>query len=350
MTRWTGIFVLSAVAGAILGILGAYLLFKVYQKIQERRQVPSTNKESQITIGITKQGSKNMEAVGIGELSSGKDNAPEILLKTHNKPMTSEKQIKPPTVGVTIQPDIVRQSNRSLVEEQKESVEPVLNLSPVISGENISRPDQVYAYPKTRDPQSVAYRAEENSEITIKSQEEGVSEELEIVNQKKKSPVSAPKKPNKTTTLKELKTSPKKKTPSLAEPKQSPVPGVTNTPPTINQQIAQTNVMPKELSKSDVIKELETNLAIAATPWSDKVLPFKTSSWDSGHGKDEKILSDHIQEIMQLYIDIGLANNIAWMATEIGHRSKDLDESYIKLCAKIAERTRDIMSLIDGIV
>jgi hypothetical protein len=38
------------------------------------------------------------------------------------------------------------------------------------------------------------------------------------------------------------------------------------------------------------------------------------------------------------------------MATEIGHRSKDLDESYIKLCAKIAERTRDIMSLIDGIV
>ena len=350
MTIWVGIFVLSAVVGAILGIIGAYLLFKVYQKIQERRQVLSTNKESQMTIGFTKQGSKNMEAVAAGELSSSKDDVLEILLNNHNNPVAAEKQIKPPIVGVAIRPEIVDQNNLSLVEAPAESVEPVLNLSPVISGENSAAPDKAYAYPKPSDPRSADYKAEEISEITIKSQEENVPEELEIVNQKKKSSVSAPKKLNKTSTLKELKTPPKKKTPSLAEAKPSPVPGVTDTPPIINQQISQTNVLPEEASKSDIIKELETNLAIATTPWSDKVLSFKTSSWDSGHGREETILSDHIQEIMQLYIDIGLANNIAWMATEIGHRSKDLDESYIKLCAKIAERISDIMSLINGIV
>jgi hypothetical protein len=48
-----------------------------------------------------------------------------------------------------------------------------------------------------------------------------------------------------------------------------------------------------------------------------------------------------------LYVDVGLANNIVWLATEIGHRSKELDESYIKLCASIAERIQNILSAIN---
>jgi hypothetical protein len=38
-----------------------------------------------------------------------------------------------------------------------------------------------------------------------------------------------------------------------------------------------------------------------------------------------------------------LANNVVWLATEMNHRSKELDESYIKLCAGIAERIQKIM-------
>jgi hypothetical protein len=85
--------------------------------------------------------------------------------------------------------------------------------------------------------------------------------------------------------------------------------------------------------------------AIATTPWSNKVLPFQTSSWDSGHGEGEVLLAPHIHEIIQLYIDIGLANNMVLMATEIGHRSKELDESYMRLCTNTAEGAKKILSL-----
>jgi hypothetical protein len=104
-----------------------------------------------------------------------------------------------------------------------------------------------------------------------------------------------------------------------------------------------------ESPKSDIIKELETNLAIATTPWANKLLSFQTRCWDSKHADGEPLLNSHIQDLMQLYIDVGLANNIVWMATEFGHRSKELDESYAKLCASIAERIKKITSLIDVI-
>ena len=121
--------------------------------------------------------------------------------------------------------------------------------------------------------------------------------------------------------------------------------GLINEPVLINRQISQTEGRQNELSKSDIMKELETNLVIATTPWCNKVLPFQTSSWDSGHGEGEVLLASHIHKIIQLYIDIGLANNIVWMATEIGHRSEELDESYIRLCTNIAERAKKILSL-----
>ena len=69
-----------------------------------------------------------------------------------------------------------------------------------------------------------------------------------------------------------------------------------------------------------------------------KLLPFQTTVWGSNHGEGEPLMITHLYEFIQLYVDIGLANNIVWLATELGHRSKELDESYIKLCKGIAER------------
>ena len=82
-------------------------------------------------------------------------------------------------------------------------------------------------------------------------------------------------------------------------------------------------------------------MAIAITPLPNKVLAFQSSNWGSGQG--ELLLSPHVHDIIQLYIDIGLANNIVWMTTEIGHRSKELDESCIQLCTNIAEHVKKIM-------
>ena len=50
--------------------------------------------------------------------------------------------------------------------------------------------------------------------------------------------------------------------------------------------------------------------------------------------------------MIQLYVDISLANNVVWLATEIGHRSKELDESYMKLCSGIAERIKGIIPVV----
>ena len=99
--------------------------------------------------------------------------------------------------------------------------------------------------------------------------------------------------------------------------------------------------------KSVLLTELETNLQIASTPWADKLIPFQTECWDANHGEFEPLLNNHHQELIQLYVDIGLANNIVWLATEIHHRSKELDDSYIRLCVGIADSIKIMVPSLD---
>ena len=139
-----------------------------------------------------------------------------------------------------------------------------------------------------------------------------------------------------------MKTIKQENTSVLREFNNSPIPGVLKEPEAINLQITPAEVRQNESSKSDIVKELEINLSIATTLWSDKLLPFQTTSWYSKHTEDEPLLASHIQTLIQLYIDVGLANDIVWMDTEFGHRSKELDESYMKLCASIAGRIKEI--------
>jgi hypothetical protein len=105
----------------------------------------------------------------------------------------------------------------------------------------------------------------------------------------------------------------------------------------------------EESPQSEMIRELETNFTIASMPWADKLLPFQTRSWDLSSGEDVPVLNAHFQELINLYVDISLANNIVWMATEIGHRDKELDESYTKLCKVIGERSQRLISLLGSV-
>jgi len=84
-------------------------------------------------------------------------------------------------------------------------------------------------------------------------------------------------------------------------------------------------------------------LGIATKPWADKLLKFQTEFWDSTHGEGEALMANQGRELIQLYVDLSLANNIVWLSTEIGHRSRELDENYIKLCAVIADRLKRVM-------
>jgi hypothetical protein len=125
--------------------------------------------------------------------------------------------------------------------------------------------------------------------------------------------------------------------PAVTEQKESTISGI------LEKKIASAETKQKESPKSDFTAELETNLAIASTPWTDKLISFQTKCWDVSHGEFEPMSAIHQQELIQLYVDIGLANNIVWMAREIGSRSKELDESYIKLCADIAANIKKIL-------
>ena len=115
------------------------------------------------------------------------------------------------------------------------------------------------------------------------------------------------------------------------------------TPETIDQQILLIRESQKKSHQSAFVDELETNLTISTALWRDKPIPFKTACWDNKPEKVEPNLASHLQDLIQLYVDISLANNVVWLATELGHRSKELDERYLKLCSGIADRIKNII-------
>ena len=103
----------------------------------------------------------------------------------------------------------------------------------------------------------------------------------------------------------------------------------------------------KKTRQPAFIRELETNLTIATAPWKDRPVPFQTACWEAKIEKVEPGMVSHLQDLIQLYADINLANNVVWLATEIGHRSKELDESYLKLSSGIAERIKGIIPMFN---
>ena len=264
------------------------------------------------------------------------------VLKQGNE-VTLEKQGISPMPNVTEEPEAINQKNISVVREQKQSTEPnVVSMSEINSKESIAVVVESKEFPKSDDSQLAHYANKATSEIQTKSHQQNVVKGPEIVIKKKKSIIGETKKSSKLSSTKELKTIKQEDTLAMEEPDRSPIPGVLKEPEAINLQITPAEVRQNESSKSDIVKELEINLSIATTLWSDKLLPFQTSFWDSKHTEDEPLLTSHIQDLIQLYIDVGLANNIVWMSTEFGHRSKELDESYMKLCASIAGRIKEI--------
>jgi hypothetical protein len=131
------------------------------------------------------------------------------------------------------------------------------------------------------------------------------------------------------------------------KPNNTSAENVADEPEIIIQEFMTTRESQKKSRQSAFVNELEINLRIATAPWKDTPVPFQTTNWDAKHGKVEPGLVTHLQDLIQLYVDISLANNVVWLATEIGHRSKELDESYIKLCRGIAERIKGIVPVIN---
>jgi hypothetical protein len=285
MVLWQEILIVLGciVAGFMIGLLLMFLFRR--KKLKPYLRI---NKESDF---IKTEDFKGTVATPlnnrINKLSMDEDPL-ELLVKNHKNSINAENSKQPVTALVT-------PGNQQLVEEPKKFSEQIISPEPAI----ISRKNILV----TEEPEKTSMPfVLKGSEITAQN------------------------------------------TTPIAE-NQKVFPEQNKPEPEILRPINTTRVESQEDSpNSGLIKELETNLAIATTPWANKLIPFQTKYWYSKHGESELLLTSHYKELMPLYVDMGLANNIVWLATEIGHRSKELDESYIKLCSGIADGLKRIMS------
>jgi len=326
MARLIGILVLIALGSVVAGILCAFLLHNISQRFQKRRQALFQKNVTLITTETTKQPVATTVIGGINKLNGHKRDALEILFENQNNMVPFEKYRISPKLNVE-EPEIINQ--KSIM------IEGIPKKSP-----------KLHAF---QQQTIVDYKNTPTSENQIDSHQLGVLKGPEIISQKEISMVRKPKQLSKGNASREQETLKQKNTLAMEEPNQSPIPDFSREPEIINPKRPYAAIRKNESPQSDIIKELKTNLAIATIPWSDKLLPFQTSCWDSRPAEDEPLLTTYFEDLIQLYIDVGLANNIVWMATEFDHRSKELDESYMKLSASIAEGIKHMMSLLIGI-
>ncbi|MFC1932518.1 hypothetical protein ACFLXU_02665 [Chloroflexota bacterium] len=115
------------------------------------------------------------------------------------------------------------------------------------------------------------------------------------------------------------------------------------TEPIVNHQNATEVEEQTKYKTPNVLVEVETNLAISTMPWTGKLRPFQTTAWDTDRDEFDSLLADLKEELTEAYTDICLANDIVRLSTELGRRSNVLDESYIILCTKIAERLERVL-------
>jgi uncharacterized protein YneF (UPF0154 family) len=103
----------------------------------------------------------------------------------------------------------------------------------------------------------------------------------------------------------------------------------------------------KQLKSEEIglFAEVEINFRIATKPGLGKLLPFQTTVWDNNPNDIFRLPQNLQEDLTEAYVDMRLANNIFWLAMNLGHISSNLQNNYIDLCTKIATRLRNMMSL-----
>lgn len=93
-----------------------------------------------------------------------------------------------------------------------------------------------------------------------------------------------------------------------------------------------------KVTDSKLMAEVENNLRITSEPWTGDLIPYDTSVWDAEQYEVYQLPTNLRNDLKQVYADIGLANQIAWLAQEFNRRSPEVDESYKRMRTSIAER------------
>ena len=104
---------------------------------------------------------------------------------------------------------------------------------------------------------------------------------------------------------------------------------------------------PLESFAPDLVAEVKNNCRIATEAQTGKLRPFQTYVWDASKNEVNKLPMNVREDLTQAYIDMHLANRIVWLSIELGRRSQNLDENYIKLCTSIAARFDRVTRLLE---
>ena len=310
MVLWQEILIVLGciVAGFMIGLLLIFLFrhkkLKLYSFI---------NKESNFNKTESFEGAVNKPLNNRNNKSIEHEDPLEVLVKNHKNSINAKSSKQPIMTDVIGNVDIINHNNAPTTGKEEKPQQPVI-------------PRTVLVTPGNR--QLVEQPRKFNEQI--------ISPEPAIINRKITLVTDEPEKTSAPDAIRGSEITSQKTAPASENQKVFLEP---NKPePEIFQPIATTPIeRQKESPNSELIAELETNLAIATAPWANKLIPFQTKYWYSKHVESDLLLSSHYKELMPLYVDMGLANNIVWLATEIGHRSKELDESYIKLCSGVAD-------------
>ena len=345
MGLWQGILIV--IGCIVIGLLVGLLLVRLFHR-KKVKKYSFFNKEGDFTKTKATEFSVATTFSKGTTRSNGHEDSLEVLVKNHKNSVETVDQKNAPIIekeGKTTQPainwtELVTPTNQSTREEYQKPHEPLVAKEPVTANQKSTL---LEGEPKKT---AVLNVLKESGNINQK----GIPVEKK---QKKVSVSTAHKKPDVgipkiTPTVKEQKKSTK---PVVQEADVTKLTEITSTekqkestksglpePAIIEQKIT-----PLVEKQSDIITELQANLIIASTPWADKLISFQTKCWNTSRGEFDPLLTTHHRELIQLYVDMGLANNIVWLATEIGHRSKELDDSYIKLCSGIADNIKKIL-------
>jgi hypothetical protein len=368
MVFWQGILiVLGCIAVGFLVGLG---LLRVLRRKKEK-EYSLSNKETATV--RTKDAEVPVAAKSNNTItkSNGYEDPLEILLINHKNGLAVEKS-KPSITAVNpASVEVVNQKTEPVIKKEEKPAPHIMRWQELVTPGNPLMQDEyekTSEMPVVKEPVAVDQASPPLAAEPAKAATISILEESAIINQQTTPVKEKPKKAAKTHAPEKPETTNQKHPPAVQDKKKDTKPVLpgpvivkpesipasekdqkSTEPPQVQESA---DVEPKitpvpekqaGILKTDLILEIEGNLAIAGRPISGKMVPFQTKCWDSKHGESDLFLNAHYQDLIQLYVDIGLANNIVWLATEINHRSKELDESYVRLCSGIVENIKKIL-------
>jgi hypothetical protein len=366
MVLWQGILIVLGCV--VVGSLVGFLLVQLFRR-KKPGEYSVSNKEGDFTKNKDTKNSFANTFVNGTTKSNGHEDTLEVLIKNHHNSIITENPKQPNATDFPRAVEIVSRKNTSIIQKEEKSTQPVISWTELAKPSNqLAREasQTFYEKPVIKEPAAVNQKGSLINEEPKINATASVFPKLEIVKQKSAPVEKKQKKVPISTAHKKPDTGNGKNSPAVKEQNKSTQPLVPavitkiaempsvekvkepakSSPPetaTIQQKITPAVEKQGVSADSDIVTELQTNLTIASMPWADKLISFQTKCWNNNHGEFNPLLTTHHQELIQLYVDIGLANNIVWLATEIGHRSKELDDSYIKLCSGIADNIQKIL-------